>query len=649
MKPRSPATFRRIFLLLILLILSVLVALLWVGQPLLEERGIHLPFPNRGSALSAAPTVPAHEPEQSATPTASPEPTITLSPTVTVPPLSLSDPAAAAERLQADGVLVLAMQDGYYTHLFAYHPLFLPLSRLTNNPWDDMHPALSPDGKRLAYTSRRNGYWDLYILDLETGKQARLTDTADYEGAPTWSPDGLWIAYERYTGAGLDIFIVPTDNPTAEPIRLTDDPGLDRSPAWSPQGREIAFVSSRSGDEEVWLARLDNVDERYENLSQSSSSRERFPVWSQDGNKLSWTTERDGDRQLALWNPGVPFGTIAKGDFATWSPDGQILMAEVRGPNQTALAGYDVSTGRFRMLPLELPGALHGMTWVRGPLPEWLANTLQNPDTTPGPVLWQPAPAATVAPGGRVGLINLQGVSAPNPMLNDATDDAFIALRDIVAATAGWDALSSLENAYMALTTPPTPSMREDWLYTGRAFAMNPLLLSAGWMSIVREDFEGETYWRVFLKARYQDGSMGMPLTEMVWDINARFEGDTRSYEQGGRLGTPPAGYWIDLTELAGRYGWERLPSRINWRTFFPGIRFNQFVMTGGLDWYRAMEELYPREALMTGTPPPTYTPQPSRTPATPATPTPVPPTATATEIPARRPTWTPLPNESAP
>jgi TolB protein len=36
---------------------------------------------------------------------------------------------------------------------------------------------------------------------------------------------------------------------------------------------------------------------------------------------------------------------------------------------------------------------------------------------------------------------------------------------------------------------------------------------------------------------------------------------------------------------MAARYGWERLPARSNWRTFFPGIRFNQFVIRGGLDW----------------------------------------------------------------
>jgi TolB protein len=99
----------------------------------------------------------------------------------------------------------------------------------------------------------------------------------------------------------------------------------------------------------------------------------------------------------------------------------------------------------------------------------------------------------------------------------------------------------------------------------------------------------------------------------------------------------------VDLTEIARRYGWERLPALVNWRTYYAGARFNQFVMPAGLDWYRAMAEVYPPEALITPTLRPTYTPTVTETPEFfglfTATPTPLP-----TETPTRRPTWTPLP-----
>ena len=117
-------------------------------------------------------------------------------------------------------------------------------------------------------------------------------------------------------------------------------------------------------------------------------------------------------------------------------------------------------------------------------------------------------------------------------------------VRQAVAAEIGWDFLATLENAYVPLTTALNPGDEEDWLYTGRAFAFTPLPVSAGWISIVREDFGIQTYWRVYLRARFQDGSVGMPLCNPPWDFNARYSGDTVAYEQGGALShANPTGY----------------------------------------------------------------------------------------------------------
>jgi TolB protein len=162
------------------------------------------------------------------------------------------------------------MESGGQTHLYAYHPQELPFTRITAGPWDDIHPAICPDGLHVAFTSNRNGYWDLYVMDLSTGSLLRLTDTLEYDAAPSWSPDGRWIVYETYKGAvqgGLELFIRPIEG-DQDPIRLTEHPGADHSAAWSPLGRQIAFVSNRNGTSEIWLADLDKVgEERFINLS----------------------------------------------------------------------------------------------------------------------------------------------------------------------------------------------------------------------------------------------------------------------------------------------------------------------------------------------------------------------------------------------
>jgi hypothetical protein len=228
-------------------------------------------------------------------------------------------------------------------------------------------------------------------------------------------------------------------------------------------------------------------------------------------------------------------------------------------------------------------------------------------------------------------------------MIHQSVIEAFQALRLEAARVSGWDVLSSLENAYLPLSTPYEPSLQDDWLYTGRAFALNPLVMSAGWMTLIREDYNGQTYWRVYLKARFQDGTMGMPLDRPVWDMNARFAGNPKAYEQGGQMGGIPNGYWVDLTELASRYGWERLPSQVNWRTFYPGVRYNQFVIRDGLDWNAAMAQIYPPEALATPTSVPTYTNTPTFT-LVPPTPTRT-PRPTITPSPTLSPSPTLLPN----
>lgn len=131
---------------------------------------------------------------------------------------------------------------------------------------------------------------------------------------------------------------------------------------------------------------------------------------------------------------------------------------------------------------------------------------------------------------------------------------------------------------------------------------------------------------------------MGLPLRQIPWDLNARYNQDPRTYDQGGRR-TPvaPPGYWLDLTALAREYGWERLPSLANWRSFYQGARFGEFVMREGLDWQDAMLQLYPPDIFITPTVviPPTRTP--TRTPWRWVSPTP-------TLTPTPRPTFTPSP-----
>ena len=586
------------------------------------------------NAISADLTAEPLMPYATSTPSPLP-PTVSGAPSLLLP----TQPAHIQSPL-GQGTIFLSIGEGGYYHLFIYQPLGLPFTRLTNGAWDDITPALSPDGTRLAFASNRAGQWDLYIMNLPSGDVTQVTNSPAYDAAPTWSPDGLFLAYETYIG-NLEIALLSLES-DQPPILLSQHPAVDTTPTWSPSGRQIAFVSTRSGEREVWLADLNATEEkRFTNLSQSPGSAEAHPVWSPDGHSLAWSSNQDGRHNLITWDGQSPPQPIGSGDWPAWSPDGQILLTALDEPNQAMVSGYHLADSILVLPPLGLPGPVAGLSWGEAHMPEVIPGLLvEAARATPAP-LWQPAltPLADI-PAGRQHLVPLEDVQAPYPQLHDLVDEAFQALRGRVAAQAGWDFLASLENAYVPLTVPLAPGMGQDWLYTGRAFAFNPLLINAGWLAVIPEPCGGETYWRVYLRARYQDGSQGMPLHDLPWDFNARYSGDSRLYDQGGSLtGEVPQGYWVDFTTLAQAYGWERLPALTNWRSAYPAARFNEFVQSSGLDWRTAIQELYPPEVLVTPTAviPPTLTATP-----TPRW-TPVRPTPTRTRPPAK-PSQTPTP-----
>ncbi len=588
-----------------------------------------------GCSPQAAPTFTPLPPTDSPAPSATPTEAPTQTPYV-VTATDQGDPIAAA----AAGVFILSLADSGHYHLFAYSPQSLPLTRLTQDAWDDITPSLSPDGTRVAYASNRNGYWDLYLLDLKTGQTTRLTDTPEYDAAPSWSPDGAWLAYESYIGGYLQIFIRPSSDSSQSAIRLTQEAATDSSPAWVPgQGRQIAFVSDRSGENEIWIADLDKVgDDRFYNVSHDNGTFESHPAWSPDGSRLAWsaTDPDNGLTGIYVWDrskPDTPGRWVGSGDWPVWQDAGH-FATRLSTPNQTFLTGYASPHGELILPPVLLPAPVHGLSYgtISLPFPGAFQAAAER---TPKP-LYTPAlnPPSNV-PAGRAWVVTLKGVQAPYPELHDLVDESFQGLRSSLAAAIGWDALASLENAFVPLTTPPDPGLGEDWLYTGRAFTLNSSQVGANWMAVVREDFGQQTYWRVFLRTLAQDGSQGEPLSQLPWDFSAR-SGDPQAYDQGGRLmRSMPAGYWFDLTALAIQYGWERLPALTDWRMYFNGARFNEFAMTQGLDWRTAMLELYPPDVLVTPTVviPPTRTP--TRTPWWYQTPTP-------TRTPTFKPTNTP-------
>src|SRR4030066_345699 len=317
--------------------------------------------------------------------------THTIQPTVsaTIQPSETPSPEPATASPQPistltlnQGLIILPLDEGGNTHLFAYQPQEsgagqpLPLTRLTYGPWDDINPAISPDGQTVAFASNRSGYWDIYLIHLPSRGITRLTDSLAYEASPAWSPDNKWLVYEAYANENLELKIQSVIAPD-DIILLTNSLAADFSPVWSPDGRRIVFVSNRSGENEIWLADLDKSEEqRFQNISQSPSSKENHPAWSPDGTSLVWVGEQDGMRNLYLKELS-PVGeanstptpnrqqNLGSGDWPVWSADGDTILTLLQAPNRNYLTAYRVHYPGLALPALELPGPVYGLSWGR--------------------------------------------------------------------------------------------------------------------------------------------------------------------------------------------------------------------------------------------------------------------------------------------
>ena len=109
----------------------------------------------------------------------------------------------------------------------------------------DLKPVWSPNGRKIAFMSKRDVDFDIYVADADGGNVRQLTDDPGNDFNPPWSPDGHRIAWnsDRDPTHDFEIYTMRADG--SDVRRLTHAPGIDSVPSWSPRGL-IAFESSRT-------------------------------------------------------------------------------------------------------------------------------------------------------------------------------------------------------------------------------------------------------------------------------------------------------------------------------------------------------------------------------------------------------------------
>jgi Tol biopolymer transport system component len=185
------------------------------------------------------------------------------------------------------------------------------LTRLTSDSGLTFQPALSPDGKLLAYASDRSGEGnlDIWVQQVGGGSPIRLTHDPADEYAPAFSPDGRAIAFQSNRGAG-GIYLVPALGGDA---RLIAERG--RRPRFSPDGAEIAYFVGDFFYSQIYLVSSGGGQPKQLQLGPDFRAA-NHPVWSPDGKRILFlgiqqTEEPDWWVASLTGDPPIKTGALA--------------------------------------------------------------------------------------------------------------------------------------------------------------------------------------------------------------------------------------------------------------------------------------------------------------------------------------------------
>lgn len=190
------------------------------------------------------------------------------------------------------------------------------IKRLTNYNVYTAEAVLSPDGKKIVFTSLKDGDLEIYTMKVDGSDVRRLTTTPGYDGGPWWSPDGKRIVYRAHhpqdetqladyrkllaqnmiRPSRVEIFVMNADG--SDQRQVTSLGGANFGPSWTPDGQKIIFSSNypapRSGNFDLYL-----VDAAATKAGTSALERitfdptfDGFPMFRPDGKQIIWASNR---------------------------------------------------------------------------------------------------------------------------------------------------------------------------------------------------------------------------------------------------------------------------------------------------------------------------------------------------------------------
>jgi TolB protein len=200
--------------------------------------------------------------------------------------------------------------------IFSAAPDGSDIRNITNVKGYDAEATIAPNGRKIVFTSTRNGDLDIYTMDTDGKNVKRLTNETGYDGGPFWSYDSKWIVYRAHHPKSekdvqdyqallkdnlirpttLEIWVMKADG--TEKRRITNNGKANFAPYFFPNGRRIIFSSNlhdpRGRDFDLYAVNVDGTG--LERIT-FNSTFDGFPMFSPDGKKIVFASNRNGKSQ----------------------------------------------------------------------------------------------------------------------------------------------------------------------------------------------------------------------------------------------------------------------------------------------------------------------------------------------------------------